>query len=217
MTSKTLLATLKAVTGELKFAQPISVLSSNVATDVQLRQLAVAVGDELLDAYDWQALIRQNSFVATSDTVYDLPPDCHRILSGTMSAGKAPVPNVTITRWGGLGASELRYRILGDKIEVVGATPGTEVGFYYVSSYYVLDGGNGLPKAEFSLDSDKTVYHPRLFTNFIKLKFLQTQGLDARAAAEDFNSVLMTAMSGDAPAPVLDIGGNRPPQDWTED
>lgn len=217
MPSKTLLATLKAVTGELKFAQPNSILSSNVATDVQLRQLAVAAGDELLDAYDWQALIRLHSFTVTSDTVYPLPDDCHRILNQTMWAGTAPVPNVSITRWGGMGASDLRYRELNGKIELVGATAGQTISFYYLSNYYVLDGGNGMPKAEFTLDSDKTVYHARLFTNFVKLKFLQTQGLDARAAAEDFNSVLMTAMSGDAPAPVLDIGGNAPPKDWMED
>lgn len=212
MSSKTLLDTVKAVTGELGFNQPVVVLSSPVASDIQLRQLATAAGEELRDAYDWQSLMRQHSFIVTNASTYDLPADFHRIINQTVKVGTTYLDgSPSAMTWVRLKSGDKKFRIFGDKFELFepGSMLGQTLTFSYISSYFVLDGGNALPKPEFTLDSDKTIYHARLFTNLVKLKFLQVKNLDSRAAAEDFNAVLQIAMSGDSPSQILSIDSPR--------
>lgn len=213
MASNTLIATLRAVTGELAFTQPSTVLSSQVLTDIQLKQLAVAACDELMDMHNWQALMKTYSFtVHANQSLYDLPADYQRMINQTLFVGKtaydgSPQP----LTWGRLQSGEKKFRIIGDKIEIYQpeTVDGQTCTFTYISKYYVLDGGGGIPKPEFTLDSDKTVFAARLFTNLVKLKLLQTKNMDTLAAAEDFNAALQTALSTESPAPVLYFGGEQ--------
>lgn len=212
MSSKTILDTLKAVTGELGFSQPIVVVSSQVLTDIQLKYLAIASGDELLDAHDWQALIKLHTVTIDPGTsLYDLPTDYHRMVDTTALQGQHFFSGAASSMsWTRLKSGEKTFRVIGNKFEVFepAAHPGA-LSFYYISKHYVIDGTNDLPKAEFTLDSDTTVYHARLFTTMVKLKMLQTKNLDSRAAAEDYNSMLEAALSNDTPSPVLDFDGDQ--------
>jgi hypothetical protein len=211
--ARTLLATIRAVTGELGFNQPSQVLASQVLTDQQLKQLTIAACDELLDTHDWQYLLKRHTVnMVTGTTLYDLPADYHRIVPATTwqsarfneAYGNMGSPNWEEQRARNLTATDSSFRLIGNKIEVYPSpTTGETLTFVYISKYYVLDGTTSLPKAEFTLDSDTTVFHDRLLTNLVKLKLLQVKNLDTRAAVEDFNTTLEQALGGDTPAPTL--------------
>jgi hypothetical protein len=218
MSSKTLLETLKAVTGELGFPQPAVVVSSQVLTDIQLRYLCTAACDELLEAHDWQSLTKQFVFtITTGVTEYTLPTDFHRFINDTARVSSDATFNdadedfnaVQTMSWRRLSASELAFRVNADALHVwdADAHAGKTVSIDYISKNYVIDGTNSLKKAEFTLDSDKTVYHPRLLTSFVKLKFLEVKSLDTRAAAREFNNLLQAAIGSDTPSRTLSLNG----------
>lgn len=206
--SKTLLDTIKAVTGELGFVQPSVAMSSQELTTIQLRYLLVAACDELLDLHDWQALITQGSITTNGTLSYELPADFHRMVNGTTwnsqtsSTMNGSASNRTWQQHVSNNDRE-KFRVIGNRLHLATATTDEVITFDYITSKYVIDGTNGLSKLEFSLDSDQTVYHARLLINFLKLKFLQTKSLDTRAAVEDFNASLETAIGADSPSSTL--------------
>lgn len=213
--ARTLLNIIKAVTSEVGFPQPAEVLASQVQTVQQLKQLVIAACDELLDEFDWQRVLRLHTITTSAGvTLYPLPTDYHRIVSDTAWSAMNTMPaygNMGAPVWEeqrvrNFSASQTRFRLIGNQVEVYPAPgAGETITFAYISKNYVIDGTNGLPKAEFSLDSDTTVFHDRLLTNFVKLKLLQVKNLDSRAVAQDFNASLESAKGNDVPAPTLSL------------
>lgn len=223
--ARTLLKTIQYATGELGFTQPTVVLSSTDATVTQALALVRAACDELLDEFDWQALIKTHTFATVNgQSQYDLPADYHRMIPATQwnrSTHWEANGNTNSMAWEFLQSSDVsgvvnqRFRIAAGKIEVFPTPTAAEtIAFQYITKNYVVDGANSLLKAEFTLDADKTVFHDRLLTNLLKLKLLQVKGFDTRAAVEDFNATLDSAKGNDAPAPVVSLD----PQDalWRE-
>lgn len=206
--SKTLLDSIRAVTGELGFIQPSVVTSSQELTTIQLKYLCIAAGDELLDAHDWQALCKVHTITTDGNTSYPLPSDYHRMVNMTAwnSTSQSTIDGSSNNAmWNEYTKNNVgtRFRIVGNRFTIPVATTGEVISFLYISKNYIIDGTNGLPKAEFSLDSDSTIYHARLLINFLKLKFLQSKNLDTRGAVEDFNAALQAAIGTDTPSPVL--------------
>lgn len=214
--SKTLLNAVRAVAGELGFSQTNEVMASPVLLVNQIKQLAIAAGDELLDAYDWQRLLRTHVITTVGgQDLYDLPTDYHRMVNNTMwdTGGQLfVIGDVSPMSWQDISTrnvspSSMRFRLIGNQVQVYPAPPasGLSLAFNYISNSYVVDGTSGLTKTEFSLDSDSTVYHDRMWINLTKLKLLQVKNFDTRAAVEDFNSALSAAKSSDVPAPILSM------------
>lgn len=221
MSSKTLLDTCKAVTGELGFIQPTAVMSSQVLTDIQLRHLVVAACDELLDMHNWQSLVKKHTFTVTSAATYPLPSDYYRMIDQSAFIGTQQLDGAPSTMtWTRLQSGERTFRIIGDLFELFEPTAhtGEVVTFYYVSKNYVID-STTLLKDSFQQDSDKAVFPARLLTNFVKLKLLQTKNLDSRSAAQDFNAILETVIANDVPSRVLTLNGEArlaEPLPWAE-
>jgi hypothetical protein len=208
MTSKTLLETGKSVTGELGFTQPTVMTSSQVATDIQLRYLTLAAGEQLLDMHDWQGLIETHSFVTDGGTAYDMPADFHRFVNQTIWNATTQTELTGTAKnalWNQYVANNdnTKFRVVGDQLHLAAASTGETITFDYISKFFVIDGGGGVNKAEFTLDSDSTVYHARLLIDFVKLKFLQVKNLGTAAAVEDFNGSLRYAIGADTPSPAL--------------
>lgn len=206
MTSKTLLETIKSTTGELGFVQPAVVTSSLELTAIQLRYLTIAACDELLEAHNWQDLIYTHSITTNGGGTYTLPTDFQRMVN--MTAWNV----TTSTELSGASNSAhcneyvenndvTQFRIIGSQFKLAHDISGQTITFSYISNKYVLDGGTHLPKAEFSLDSDTTIFHARLLINFLKLKFLQVKGLNTASAVEDYNAILRSAIGNDSPSP----------------
>ena len=148
-----------------------------------------------------------------------MPPDCLRIQPDTVwddTNKKFVFGKLTPKQWAGKGsavATADRYFIVNGRSIVLYPTPTTHDNVYYnyVSNWYVWDVGLAQRKAEFTLDSDTTVFHDRLVMNFAKLKFMEEQGFDTTAAVSNFNQSLGAALAGDTPAPDLRL--SRPSSD----
>lgn len=217
MATKTLLEVIKQVTGELAQNVPSAILSSGDRTVQQMKALVVAACDELADLHDWQRLTKTFVFsTVAGQAAYDLPADCLRVINNTQydrTNTRTAHGNMTNSAWSRLnsatpGASS-RFRIVGNQIvffPVPGSTS-SSFGFDYISNNYVWDVGLGASKSEFTLDSDLTVFHDRLLINFVKLKFLQEQGMNTQAATENFNITLQAAKSNDTPAASINLSG----------
>lgn len=223
--AKTLLQIIQQAAGELSLTQPTAILSSQASDIQQLKALVVAACEELVDIHDWQRLITPwtvTPYPGGSGTTvagvasYALPPDVNRIIPNTFwdSTNTRVVPGgYTSSQWSRLSdatpTSGYRYRFANNKITLF-PTPGAaeSIRFDYISNNYVYDVGLGVRKPEFTLDSDQVVFPDRLVTNFVKLKFLQEQGMNTEAAAENFNTSLVAAKANDVPSPTLYLGAS---------
>lgn len=231
---KTLLNVVQQVSKEL--AQPVTseVLSDETGSTQQLFALTVAACDELADMHDWQRL-RKVATVTTTDGVseYPLPDDFLRMVPNTfwdrtntrqLSGGLTP------SSWSGLNqatpGATTNFRLMGNKLSLFpapGSTP-VSITFEYISRSYVIRTGDAAMQAEFTSDSDTTIFHDRLLINFVKLKFLQESGMNTLAATENFNASLAAAKVTDSPAPVISLvpggsfhlidGSNIPSGNW---
>ena len=190
-------------------------MSATDGTTVQSRALLIAACDELLDAYDWQALLRTHTF--TTDGVsssYPLPADCQRVLNMTDYDVTNLDPlngSLTPAQWeyvrSGINylGSRPVLRIAGDRVELLPVTGPRTVQLQYISRNYVIDGATSAAKPEFTQDSDRTTFSDRLLINFLKLKILEVKGFDTSRAVQDFNTALSAAKSNDAPAGILSL------------
>lgn len=208
MISKTLIDTVKAATGELGFVQPSEILASIELTTIQLKQLVIASCDELLDMHDWQSLITPYTITTNGSGSYQLPSDYLRMINQTAwnaTTKQSLFGSVSSILWNTyvMNNDKYKFRVIADKINLANDTGGETITFLYFSNAYIIDGGGGANKKIFTLDSDKTIFHPRLLINFVKLKFMQIKGLNTAAVVEDFNSSLRQAISGDIPAATL--------------
>lgn len=220
MATKTLLEIVQAVTGELALPTPTAVLSSQDLTIVQLRALVLASGEELVQHTDWQRLLYVHTFnTVNGQAEYAFPSDVKRIASATawdrtnqwpLRGAKDPVAWERLVSGSVASPPTTHFRLKQNKIElypVPGTTPIT-IGFEYYSSNFILDGTTNLPKDDFTLDSDYPVFDGRLMVCLTKLKWLETKGFDTRAAAQDYNAALASALGGDTPSAPLSLVGS---------
>ena len=95
-------------------------------------------------------------------------------------------------------------------LEYVSPVPGSSAYTFnleYVSTYYVKDGSTGLPKADFTQDSDICIFDHRVVIYGVKLKWRESLGLDTTANLSDYKRALEFAKGSDQPAPRLNLLG----------
>lgn len=231
---KTLLNVIQQVSRELAQPVPSAVLSETTASVQQLLALTIAACDELSDMHDWQRLRKTATVVSVNGTAdYALPADFLRMVPNTHwdRTNKRPLSGgLSPSSWASLNqtspGSMTNFRVMGNRIALFptpGSTP-VSITYEYTSRYYIQPTGSTLMQAEFNADSDLTVFHDRLLINFVKLKFLQEQGMNTFAATENFNTSLAAAKATDTPAPIISLvggttyhlldGSNIPSRDW---
>lgn len=230
---KTLLNVIQQVSREMSQPVPSAVLSDQTAATQQLLALTIAACDELSDMHDWQRLRKTATITSQAGVAeYDLPADFLRMIPNTQwdrTNTRPLIGGLSPSSWASLNLTspgiETNFRMIGNKV-VLFPTPGTtptSITYEYISRFYVI--GTALMQPEFNLDSDKTVFHDRLLINFVKLKFMQEQGMNTFAATENFNTSLAAAKSTDTPAPIISMthgtgmhyldASNIPARDWT--
>ncbi|MCA1859311.1 hypothetical protein LE191_04200 [Janthinobacterium sp. HSC-3S05] len=231
---KTLLNVIQQVSRELAQPVPSAVLSDQTASTQQLLALTIASCDELSDMHDWQRLRKTATVTSVNGTAeYALPADFLRMVPNTQwdrTNTRALAGGLSPSSWAGLNQTSLgvqtNFRMMGNKLMLFptpGSTP-VSITYEYISRFYVQPTGSTLMQAEFNQDSDGTVFHDRLLINFVKLKFMQEQGMNTYATTENFNTSLASAKSTDTPAPVISLNGgpsshfldasNIPVRDW---
>jgi hypothetical protein len=215
--AKSLIQIVQAVTGELLLNSPNAVLTSTDQNVQQLKALVIAACDELADGYDWNQLLKEHTITTTAGvSLYNVPSDYLRFPSNSQwnqSLNEPIFGNTSTSVWralkSGIGivGPHSMFRMIGGQVEVMPTPQSVQTyKFDYFSNAYVIDGASGVRKQEFTLDSDKTVFHDRLIINLTKLKFLQTKGFDTRAAATDFNLTMSAVVGADVPSPAIVMG-----------
>lgn len=217
---KTLLQTLAAVASELSLQKPTQVISATDGTTSQMLALLVSACDELVQQFDWNMLQLSYTFsTVVSQEAYAIPSDCYKIINQTLfdRTTRIPIfgPN-TPSEWAMIKGTTVnsgfrkRYKMQGNKIVItpVPASVNT-IAFDYQSYNYVIDAITGLQKSTFTSDADLCVFDDRLIINALRLKFLESKGLETTAALYNYMQSLNAVTGADSGAPVLSLS----PQD----
>lgn len=180
--------------GITPFSQIVSVDSS---TQVTLNMPATASGTVNLTfaqtlyplPSDWQQEIPQTEWDRTNRWPLNGPKssqEWQNFKSGIVYAGP-----------------RLRFRIRSNSIELnpVPTANGT-LALEYLSNAWVVP-VSGSNKSTFTLDTDSPIFRDSLFVAALKLRFLQTKGLDYSYAMQDYQDILTKAKAQNKSAPKL--------------
>jgi hypothetical protein len=218
MAQKTFLDIAKAITTELGFPTPTTVVSSTDTNILKLSGLIRSTCDDLLREHDWQQLQKNYEFQTTSGVdTYAFPSDEERFISCTFFDKNNRWPMLgplTNVEWKQITVSQLvaspfeRYRIFGGKLclyPVPSTTTYTFV-YEYMSNAYCTSSG-GVPQSELQQDSDIILFDHRCVIYGAKLKWLASVNMDTTAALVDFARALEYAKSTNVPGRTLNLAG----------
>jgi hypothetical protein len=218
MAQKTLLDIARAITTELGFPTPTTVVSSTDTNVLKLYGLIRATCDDLLREHPWQQLQTQYTFNTTSGVDnYPFPSDEERFISCTFfdQNNRWPMQGpLTAIEWEQVKVSNLstspyeRYRIMGNKFYLYpapGATPHTFL-YEYISNSYCTSSA-GVPQTDIQQDSDIIRFDHRCVIYGAKLKWLASVNMDTTAALVDFARALEYAKSTNTPGRTLSLAG----------
>lgn len=206
--------------GLVKVADPYASQDNNF---IQMRELLNIAGDELLYMYDWSACSR----VAVVDTSvddsgeYPFPADYQRITNQTAWElnNRIPVRSLSPQQWAMMEGRQFakdtiyaKFRIQQGQFTIFPqpAPPNLLINYEYYSINWVTDGAAPTTlKSECTQFSD-TPFFPRLvISRYLKLKWLQSKGLEYTGAQDDFNQIFDNVTGTDKGAPILNAGSGN--------
>jgi hypothetical protein len=218
MAQRTLLQLVNSAQTELNLPVSSVVFTSTDQNVVKLKNLLIAVADDLLREYDWQDLITVYQFsTIAGQSSYSLPTDIDRFINGTFfdKTNRYPIRGPkTASEWewiqSGLVTSATpfeRFRIFDNTFYVYPPPGTTTLNFVYeyISNNYVLVGGT-TPGPSFTSDSDTCVFDSRLIIYGLKLKWKASIGQDTTDALSEYLRILALRKGQDKPAPRLQLG-----------
>jgi hypothetical protein len=207
---------------ELTLPAPTAIISSSDKSIAKLLAFVRATCDVLLAEYAWQMLQTKTTITTTNGVAtYALPTDIQRLTSGTFfdSTNRWDLSGpLTATGYEMIKATNLsvspfeRYRIWNNKIELV-PVPGVNpinIVFEYISCNYVIDGNTGIPKADFTQDSDICMFDYRTVVYGVKYRWLASIGQDTTSALIDYKRAYELCKGSDIPAARLSLLGASP-------
>ena len=207
---------------ELGLSAPTELVTTLEATGIQLLGLLNATGNELVQYYDWEYLLKTYSFTSiANESKYSAPDDYARMVNqtlwdksmrrpayGPMSPQSWQVLTNAVTNAGPFS----RYRIAGGKVEIL-PVPGDashEFNFQYISNGWV---NSYLDPAAYGAfiqnDNDVLLFDFWLMVKFLKLKVWQAKGLDTTNLNADFTRAFDACTGQDRGAPVLNLSRTR--------
>ena len=188
---------------------------------IQLRFLLNTAGEELMQAFAWEFLVREHQITTQQgDTgVYDLPADFGYMINQTGWERKENVPlggPLSGQDWTYLKGRDLAqntlyasFRIAQGKFNVYPDPPpsGLDINFEYITVNWAQSAG-GAPQPEIRLGSDKPLFDKTLITRYLKLKYLESGGFNTIKAQDDFNVVFAFLTGNDKGGVVLSAGSS---------
>lgn len=214
---------LNRVAAEVGITPVVDPYSSQDDSFVQMQHLLNTAGEELLQAYPWELMIREHAIITSAlDTGdYELPSDFYYMINqtGWERANRYPI-------YGPLSAQDWQY-LLGRKFvshtvhvsfrmqegyfKIYPHPPpdGLEIHYEYVSKNWVSDAVMPTPTYQDKVltGTDTPLFDRTLISRFLKVKFLEAKGFDTTKAQDDFNQIFSFLTSHDKGARVLDAGG----------
>jgi len=188
---------------------------------VKMQYLLNTAGEELMQAYPWELLVRDYSFTTgfNDSGEYALPADFGYMLNQTNweRTNRLPMRALDNQTWAylkgrDLGSSTIyaSFRIAEGKYNIYPTPPpeGLEVNFQYITSNWVWDGNevNPVYKSEVTMPTDVPLFDRTLITRALKCKWLESNGFDSTKAQADYNQIFAFLTGHDTAAPVLNMG-----------
>ena len=167
---------LNAVLAQSVFLKKDSFANSVDPDDVQMIEIANIVARDIRDFYPWSLLTSTFNLKLTEEKIYNLPADYRSLVSDsaweTDGSRKVDLP-VPRNRWfmykysSLTDAGTVRARLYGNTIEINEPGIASEISMEYVTKYVVLD-SDGVPKEEFTDDSDTFLLDDDLLIKGVK-------------------------------------------------
>ena len=203
---------------ELGLPVPTELVTSQEQSSIQMLGLLNAAGNELLNLFEWQFLLKTfilNTIAGNGN--YAIPSDVSRIINQTMwdYGNRRPAYGpVSPQGWQILTNALIsvgpfaRYRVVDNSIEIL-PIPGQSdhvFDFQYISNGWVHNYLDPNQYTSFILnDLDTPMFDFWLMVKFLKVKLWQAKGLDVTAYAADFTRTLDALTGMDHGAPVLGL------------
>jgi hypothetical protein len=216
---------LNRVAAEVGIAPVQAPYSSQDPFFIQLQYLLNTAGEELMQAYPWEALVRSHQIVTqVGDTgEYDMPEDFGYILNQTEWDRTNNVPMggpLSASEWTYLKGRDLAsntlyasFRIAQGKFNVFPSDPivGLDLNFEYITTDWVWNGDAQFPEFKDSITepSDVPLFDKTLITRALKVKYLESGGFDTTKAQADYNQICAFLTGNDKGAPILNAGRGR--------
>lgn len=220
---------LNRVAAEVGITPVVDPMASADPFFIQCRLLLLTAGEELLQAYPWEKLIRTHTITtADGDTgVYDMPADFAYFVNQTQwdETNRVPMGGpLSAQEWTYLKGRNLAsqtlyasFRQSQGKFNVYPSPPaaGLTLSFEYISTDWVYDfdasqaAGEDVYIDNIEDGADFPVFDKTLITRALKVKYLEAGGFDTTKAQADYNQIFAFLTGTDKGAPVLDAGLNR--------
>jgi hypothetical protein len=202
--------------GLLKDPSPVE---SSDESFVQLTELLNAAGQELVELFPWQILVKQHQIVTQDGDsgVYDLPDDFSYMIdqTGWERSNTAPLGGpLTAQDWTYLQGRDLvsstiyaSFRLDENKFHVYPQPPQSnwDINFEYISRNWMKSGA--VEGDILVTGADTVLYEPILVQKFLKVKFLSARGFDTAAAVIEFENMFNSRTGKDRGAAILSAGG----------
>ena len=213
----------KAVTDVMKVIglnAPTSIADSTDRTAQQFWVLATEVGQQLLDEFTWQALVREFTITTTAATEYPLPDDFNSFYNDANwnRTNRQPlIGSLSEDEWQMLKATNLggtsiamQYQIANDNVvfNYVGDV-GQTIVIPYNSRAWCVAADGVTYQDNLILNDDVVLYDPQLFKAALKVAWEVSKKFDTSASLAEYNRVLAAAKAKDSPARTLSLAGNR--------
>lgn len=214
---------LNRVAAECGIEPVIDAYASQDPSFIKMRYLLNTAGEELVQAYPWNVLIREHQITTLSSDSgdYPLPEDYIYMLNQTGWERSENVPlsgPLSPQEWQYLLGRDLvtstiyaSFRLQEGVFRIFPQPPpdGLDIHYEYVSKNWVSDGTLPVPNLtdEVTVSSDVPLFDKTLITRYLKVKFLESTGFDTTKAQDDFNQTFSFLTGSDKGARVLNAGG----------
>lgn len=187
---------------------------------VQMRTLLNVAGEELVQAYPWELLIREAEIQtqSTDSGDYPLPTDFLYMINQTGWERSQNVPlfgPLSPQDWQYLLGRDLvtstiyaSFRLQEGLLRLFPQPPaeGLNIHYEYVSKNWVLDPITQTYKDNVSARTDQPLYDKTLISRVLKVKVLEAKGWDSTKAQADVNQTFSFLTGQDKGADVLRVG-----------
>ena len=203
--------------GRVGVPAPSSVISSADNTVKQMKALCDQEVKDLGRAHSWQALQRENTWIATATEEQSgvIPMDFDRFIPYTMfnrTRNRIVSGPLTPTEWQDLKSRSATvvydaFRQRANKLLFMPTpTAGQEYVFEYVTCYAISNAGGTEGKLKFTADGDYPLVDEELVTLGLIWRWYRAKGLDYSEAFTSYEAMKRELMSRDGGQRGADLG-----------
>lgn len=186
---------------------------------IQMRYLLNIAGEELIQNYPWESLVKSHSFTTDGSDEYNLPTDFLYMINQTgweSTQGNALAGPLSSQDWTYLESQSLgstvypSFRINEGVMKILNdsASNALTISYEYMSRNWVLDSTTGTTYiAQCQTGADTPMLDRTLLSRYLKVKWLESKNLDSSKAQADLNAIFSLLTARNKGASILSASG----------